>query len=80
MAQLMSSVNFAPMRSSCRSQGTARGCALRAGFAAACGDLRMMDADGSWTLATSPPLRGRTQAGADVAKGSRFVQGVAAAT
>jgi glycosyltransferase involved in cell wall biosynthesis len=53
-----------------------KGCALRAGFAAASGDiLVMMDADGSMDPNDIVTFVAALHAGADVAKGSRFVQG-----
>jgi glycosyltransferase involved in cell wall biosynthesis len=53
-----------------------KGCALRAGFAAACGDIFvMMDADGSMDPRDIVTFVAALQAGADVAKGSRFLQG-----
>jgi glycosyltransferase involved in cell wall biosynthesis len=53
-----------------------KGCALRAGFAAARGDIFvMMDADGSMDPCDIVTFVAALQAGADVAKGSRFLQG-----
>ena len=53
-----------------------KGIALQAGFAAAAGDiLVIMDADGSMDPHDIPTFVAALNAGADVAKGSRFVQG-----
>jgi glycosyltransferase involved in cell wall biosynthesis len=53
-----------------------KGIALQAGFAAAAGDiLVIMDADGSMDPMDIPTFVAALNAGADVAKGSRFVQG-----
>jgi glycosyltransferase involved in cell wall biosynthesis len=53
-----------------------KGIALQAGFAAAAGDiLVIMDADGSMDPLDIPTFVAALNAGADVAKGSRFVQG-----
>jgi glycosyltransferase involved in cell wall biosynthesis len=53
-----------------------KGAALRAGFAAASGDIIvMMDADGSTDPAEIPGFVGALLSGADFAKGSRFMQG-----
>ena len=53
-----------------------KGMALQAGFAAAEGDiLVIMDADGSMDPLDIPTFVAALKAGADVAKGSRFVQG-----
>ena len=53
-----------------------KGMALQAGFAAAEGDiLVIMDADGSMDPLDIPTFVAALNAGADVAKGSRFVQG-----
>lgn len=53
-----------------------KGIALQAGFAAAVGDiLVIMDADGSMDPSDIPTFVAALNAGADVAKGSRFVQG-----
>jgi glycosyltransferase involved in cell wall biosynthesis len=56
--------------------GRGKGAALRAGFAAATGDIIvMLDADGSTDPAEIPAFIGPLLAGADFAKGSRFIQG-----
>ena len=53
-----------------------KGVALRSGFAAASGDIIvMLDADGSTDPAEIPSFVGTLIAGADFAKGSRFMQG-----
>jgi glycosyltransferase involved in cell wall biosynthesis len=53
-----------------------KGIALQTGFAAAAGDiLVIMDADGSMDPLDIPTFVAALNAGADVAKGSRFVQG-----
>ncbi len=53
-----------------------KGIALQTGFAAAAGDiLVIMDADGSMDPSDIPTFVAALNAGADVAKGSRFVQG-----
>ena len=53
-----------------------KGNALRTGFAAASGDiLVMMDADGSMDPLDIPTFVAALNAGADIAKGSRFLQG-----
>ena len=53
-----------------------KGNALRAGFSAASGDvIVMLDADGSTDPAEIPVYVGALLAGADFAKGSRFIQG-----
>jgi glycosyltransferase involved in cell wall biosynthesis len=53
-----------------------KGAALRAGFAAATGDIIVMiDADGSTDPREIPAFVGALRAGADFAKGSRFLQG-----
>lgn len=53
-----------------------KGAALRAGFAAATGDIIvMLDADGSTDPSEIPIFVGALLSGADFAKGSRFLQG-----
>ncbi|QGM99055.1 glycosyltransferase family 2 protein [Methylocystis parvus] len=53
-----------------------KGAALRAGFQAVTGDITMiLDADGSMDPGESIMLVGALMAGADFAKGSRFIQG-----
>lgn len=55
---------------------TGKGNALACGFAAATGDIVVMiDADGSTDPAEIPAFIGALLAGADYAKGSRFIQG-----
>jgi glycosyltransferase involved in cell wall biosynthesis len=57
-------------------EGPGKGSALRTGFAAATGDIIvMLDADGSTNPAEIPAFVGSLHAGADFAKGSRFLQG-----
>lgn len=57
-------------------EGRGKGSALRAGFAAATGDIIvMLDADGSTDPAEIPIFVGALLSGADFAKGSRFLQG-----
>jgi glycosyltransferase involved in cell wall biosynthesis len=57
-------------------QGRGKGAALRSGFAAATGDIVvMLDADGSTDPAELYAFVGALLAGADFAKGSRFLQG-----
>jgi glycosyltransferase involved in cell wall biosynthesis len=57
-------------------QGTGKGAALRTGFRAATGDIIvMLDADGSTDPLEIPAYVGAVLAGADFAKGSRFLQG-----
>lgn len=56
--------------------GRGKGDALRAGFAAATGDIIvMLDADGSTEPSEIPMFVGALMSGADFAKGSRFLQG-----
>lgn len=57
-------------------EGRGKGAALRSGFAAAAGDVVvMLDADGSTDPAEIPAFLTALFAGADVAKGSRFLPG-----
>lgn len=57
-------------------QGKGKGAALRAGFAAATGDIVVhLDADGSTDPAEIPAFVGALLGGADYAKGTRFIQG-----
>lgn len=57
-------------------EGRGKGAALRTGFAVATGDIVvMLDADGSMDPAEIPAFVGVLRAGADFAKGSRFLQG-----
>jgi len=57
-------------------RGRGKGAALRSGFAAATGELIvMLDADGSTDPSEIPAFIGALLAGADFAKGTRFVQG-----
>src|SRR6266498_1518377 len=57
-------------------EGRGKGAALRTGFAAATGDIIvMLDADGSTDPSEIPLFVGALLAGADFAKGSRFLQG-----
>lgn len=57
-------------------QRRGKGVALRSGFAAATGEIIVMiDADGSTDPAEIPAFVGALMAGADFAKGSRFLQG-----
>jgi glycosyltransferase involved in cell wall biosynthesis len=56
--------------------GKGKGAALRSGFQAASGDIIVMiDADGSTDPAEIPAYVGSLLAGADYAKGSRYLQG-----
>ncbi len=60
--------------------GKGKGDALRAGFAAARGDLIiMLDADGSTDPREIPAFVGALASGADFAKGTRFAQGAGTA-
>ncbi len=57
-------------------RGRGKGAALRSGFEAATGEIIvMMDADGSTDPAEIPAFVGALLAGADFAKGSRYLQG-----
>ncbi len=57
-------------------EGRGKGAALRTGFTAAAGDIVvMLDADGSTDPGEIPAFVGALLAGADFAKGSRFLQG-----
>ena len=57
-------------------EGKGKGAALRSGFAAATGDIIvMLDADGSTDPAEIPMFVNALLAGADYAKGSRFLHG-----
>lgn len=57
-------------------EGKGKGDALRCGFRAATGDIIvMLDADGSTDPGEIPAFVGTLLAGADFAKGSRFLQG-----
>jgi hypothetical protein len=60
--------------------GRGKGAALRAGLDAVTGDIAvLMDADGSTDPAEIPAFVGALLAGADLAKGSRFMQGAGTA-
>jgi glycosyltransferase involved in cell wall biosynthesis len=57
-------------------EGRGKGAALRSGFAAARGEIIvMLDADGSTDPAEIPAFVAALRAGADLAKGSRFLRG-----
>jgi glycosyltransferase involved in cell wall biosynthesis len=57
-------------------EGRGKGAAIRSGFYAATGDIIvLLDADGSTDPAEIPAFVGALLAGADFAKGSRFIQG-----
>lgn len=57
-------------------QGRGKGAALRSGFEAATGDIIVhLDADGSTDPVEIPAFVGALVAGADYAKGTRFIQG-----
>jgi glycosyltransferase involved in cell wall biosynthesis len=63
-----------------KQEGRGKGAALRAGFAATTGEIIvMLDGDGSTDPAELPAFVGALLAGADVAKGSRFIQGAGTA-
>jgi glycosyltransferase involved in cell wall biosynthesis len=59
-----------------RQEGSGKGAAIRTGFSVATGDIIvLLDADGSTDPAEIPAFIGTLIAGADFAKGSRFLQG-----
>lgn len=59
-----------------RQEGRGKGAAIRTGFAIATGDIIvLLDADGSTDPSEIPAFIGTLIAGADFAKGSRFLQG-----
>jgi glycosyltransferase involved in cell wall biosynthesis len=59
-----------------KQEGRGKGAALRTGFEHVTGDIVvMLDADGSMDPAEIPSFVGALVAGADMAKGSRFLQG-----
>jgi glycosyltransferase involved in cell wall biosynthesis len=61
-------------------EGHGKGAALRSGFAAATGEIIvMLDGDGSTDPAELPAFVGALLAGADMAKGSRFIHGAGTA-
>jgi glycosyltransferase involved in cell wall biosynthesis len=68
--------NLLPQIRIVQQKGRGKGAALRTGFAAATGDIIVMiDADGSMDPGEIPAFVGALLAGADFAKGSRFLQG-----
>jgi glycosyltransferase involved in cell wall biosynthesis len=63
-----------------KQEGHGKGAALRSGFAAATGEIIvMLDGDGSTDPAELPAFVGALLAGADMAKGSRFIHGAGTA-
>ena len=63
-----------------KQDGHGKGAALRSGFAAATGEIIvMLDGDGSTDPAELPAFVGALLAGADMAKGSRFIHGAGTA-